>query len=84
MLSGLILREGEKPGRTVKELFFTAAAAPPGKTTACPPAPDWEVESLYAPTTRTLFVLVRPPGDSPSHPTPTGSFALPLVDGKCP
>ena len=84
MLSGLILREGEKPGRTVKELFFTAVPAPPGKTTACPPAPGWEVESLYAPTTRTLFVLVRPPGDAPSHGTPTGAFTLPLVDGRCP
>ena len=28
MLSGLILRDGDKPGRTVKDLFFTAIAAP--------------------------------------------------------
>jgi hypothetical protein len=83
MLSGLILREGDKPGRTVKDLFYTAVHAPDGKTTACPPAPGWDVESFYAPITRTLSVLVRPPGDAPSHPTPSGSFTLPLVDGEC-
>ncbi|HSP99060.1 MAG TPA: C25 family cysteine peptidase [Candidatus Dormibacteraeota bacterium] len=84
MLSGLILRDGDKPGRTVKELFFTAVRAPEGKTTACPPAPGWEVESMYAPLTRTLSVLVRPPGDTPTRPTPTGSFALPLAADRCP
>lgn len=84
MLSGLILREGDKPASTVKELFYTAVRAPEGKTRACPPAPGWDVQSFYAPITRTLSVLVRPPGDSPSHPTPTGSFALPLVDTQCP
>jgi hypothetical protein len=84
MLSGLILREGDKPARTVKELFFAAVPAPQGKTRACPPAPGWEVESMYAPLTRTLSVLARPPGDTPAHPTPAGTFALPLVADRCP
>jgi hypothetical protein len=84
MLSGLILREGDKPASTVKELFYTAVHAPEGKTNACPPAPGWEVESLYAPITRTLSVLVRPPGDSPARPTVSGSFALPLTADRCP
>ena len=84
MLSGLILREGDKPARTVKELFFTAIPAPAGKTRACPPAKDWEVQSLYAPLTRTLSVLARPPGDSPSHSTTSGTFTLPLVADRCP
>ena len=84
MLSGLILRDGDKPGRTVKDLFFTAIAPPAGKTRACPPAPGWDVESMYAPLTHTLSVLARPPGDTPSHPTPSGTFTLPLVGGQCP
>lgn len=84
MLSGLILRQGDKPARTVKELFFTAVAAPEGMTSACPPAPGWEVASLYAPRTRTLSVLARPPGDTPSTPAPAGSFTFPLVADHCP
>lgn len=84
MLSGLILRQGDKPARTVKELFFAAVPAPDAKTRACPPAPGWEVASLYAPRTRTLSVLARPPGDTPSTPAPAGSFTFPLVADHCP
>lgn len=84
MLSGLLLRDGDKPALTVKELFFTAVRAPAGSTRACPPAPGWDVQSFYAPMTRTLSVLARPPGELVSNPTPSGSFALPLVDGQCP
>lgn len=83
MLSGLILRDGDRPGRTVKELFYTAVTAPDGATRACPPAPGWTVESLYAPETRTLSVLARPPGDAPAQVAPAGTFALPLVAGEC-
>ena len=83
MLSGLILRDGDKPGRTVKELFFTAVTAPEGVTRACPPAPGWEVESFYAPATRTLSVLARPPGDAPAQLAPAGQFVLPLVAAEC-
>ena len=84
MLSGLILSDPGSPGRAVKELFFTAIAAPPGVTTACSPGNGWEVESLFAPATRTLFVLARPPGVSPSEPAPAGAVRLPLLAGACP
>ncbi|MDX2171398.1 MAG: C25 family cysteine peptidase, partial [Deltaproteobacteria bacterium] len=79
MLSGLILRAGEAPGREVKELFYTAIPAPPGVTAACPPAADWDVLSQYAPATRTLFLLARPPGDKPGSGAPAGTVTFPLV-----
>lgn len=82
-LSGLILSDPGSPGRTVKELFFTAVAAPPGITAACSPGNGWEVESLFAPATRTLFVLARPPGVNPAELAPAGSVNLPLVSGTC-
>jgi hypothetical protein len=84
MLSGLIVAEGNKPGRTVKELFFTTVTAPPGITAACSPGAGWEVQSLYAPATRTLSVLARPPGVRPSEVAPAGSVSFPLVTGACP
>ncbi|MBX3027767.1 hypothetical protein KF840_22965 [bacterium] len=84
MLTGLLLRDGDKPVLTVKELFFAVVHPPAGRTTACPPAAGWDVQSFYAPMTRTLSVLARPPGELVANPTPSGSFALPLVDGPCP
>jgi hypothetical protein len=78
MLSGLILRGGDAPGREVKELFFAAVPAPTGITAACA-APGWEVLSQYAAATRMLFVLARPPGDKPGAGAAAGSFAFPLV-----
>lgn len=79
MLGGLVLRAGDQPERTLKELFYTTLAAPSGVTAACPPAPGWEVISLYAPATRTLSVLARPPGDTAAQLVPAGTYPLPLV-----
>jgi hypothetical protein len=75
MLSGLILRDGDNRKRVVKQLFYEAVTAPPGVHAACPPAPDWDVVSLFAPHTRTLSVLARPAGPG----NPPGQFQLPLV-----
>ena len=79
MLSGLVLRDGDRPERQVKELFFDVLPAPADATAACPPAPGWEVVSLFAPNTRTLSVLARPLGDAPAQGAPAGTFRLPLV-----
>lgn len=86
MLGGLVLRDGDAPERRVKELFFTAIEVPPGVGAACAPNPDWQVVSQYAAATRTLSILVRPPGDALSAPAPAGTFALPLVShpSECP
>ena len=84
MLAGLISGHGDKQGRTLKELFFAAVTVPDGPTRACAPGPGWMVESLYAPATRTLSVLARPPGDSATEPAPAGRFVFPLVAGECP
>ncbi len=78
MLSGLILRQGDAPGRTVKELFFAAVQPPAGLTAACAPQ-GWEVVSLWAPDTYTLSVLARPPGDAPADLAKAGTFSFPLV-----
>jgi hypothetical protein len=79
MLSGLVLADPERPEREVKELFYAVVPAPPDAATACPPAPGWEVVSLFAPRTHTLSVLARPEGDTIGHPAPAGEFRLPLV-----
>ncbi len=79
MLSGLVLRDGDRPERQVKELFYDVLPAPAGVMAACPPAPGWEVVSFFAPHTRTLSVLARPQGDLPGAGAPTGEVALPLV-----
>lgn len=84
MLGGLILADGDRPGRTLKEFFFTALTAPEGVTAACSPGGGWEVQSLYAADTRTLFVLARPPGDTAAEAAPAGVVTLPLVAGACP
>jgi Peptidase family C25 len=82
MLAGLILRDGDRRERVLKQLFFEAVEAPPDATAACPPSAEWEVVSFFAPRTRTLSVLARPPG---SH-NPPGEFQLPLVadSARCP
>ena len=80
MLAGLILRAGDHRERVLKQLFFEAVAAPPGATAACAPSAEWEVVSFFAPRTRTLSVLARPPGPG----NPSGEFQLPLVSSRCP
>ena len=82
MLSGLILRDGARRERVLKQLFFAAVSAPPDLTAACPPAAGWEVVSFFAPRTRTLSVLARPPGPG----NPPGEFQLPLAadPSRCP
>jgi hypothetical protein len=86
MLSGLILRDGDRPERTLKELFYDAMPAPPQVAAACPPAPGWDVVSLFAPHTRTLSVLARPQGDKLGDDAPAGTFRFPLVSdaAACP
>jgi len=79
MLSGLILRDGDRPERELKELFYGVLPAPADVSAACAPALGWEVVSLLAPHTRTLFVLARPEGDTIGRATPAGDFQLPLV-----
>ena len=79
MLSGLILRDGDRPEREIKELFYGVVHAPSDVSAACAPAPGWEVISFLAPHTRTLSVLARPEGDTMGHPAPAGDFRLPLV-----
>lgn len=79
MLSGLILRDGDRPEREVKELFYDVLPAPAGILAACPPAAGWEVVSFFAPHTRTLSVLARPQGDTPGDASPAGEFRLALV-----
>ncbi len=79
MFGGLLLRDGDGAERTLKELFFGAFAAPLGVTAACPPAPGWEVVSLYAPATHTLSVLARPPGERAGESAAAQTYALPLV-----
>jgi hypothetical protein len=79
MLSALVLRDGEGPERTVKELFYDVLPAPTDVTTACPPADGWDVVSLFAPHTHTLSVLVRPQGDGLGDEAPAGEFRLPLA-----
>jgi hypothetical protein len=82
MLAGLILRSGERRERLLKQLFFAAVSAPADVTAACPPSPEWEVVSFFAPRTRTLSVLARPPGPG----NPPGEFQLPLAadTSRCP
>jgi hypothetical protein len=79
MLGGLLLSDGDRPERRLKELFYGAFVAPLGVTVACPPAPEWEVVSLYAPATHTLSVLARPPGERADESAAAGTYALPLV-----
>ena len=68
--------------RTVKDLFFDAFPAPAQITAVCPPTPNWDVVSFYAPRTRTLSVLARPPGPG----NPAGNFHLSLAanSAQCP
>jgi hypothetical protein len=82
MLSGLILRDGDRPEREVKELFYGVVPAPDDVRAACAPAPGWQVVSLLAPHTDTLFVLARPEGDTMGRGAPAGDFRLPLVSDQ--
>lgn len=79
MLSGLLLRDGERAELALKELFFDAFPAPAGVAAACPPAPGWDVISLFAPRTGTLSVLARPPGSALGRGAQPGDYRLPLV-----
>ena len=79
MLSGLVLHTDDRPEQLLKELFYRALPVRPGITAACPPLPGWEVVSLFAPSTQTLSVLVRPQNNQSTHAAPAGEFRLPLV-----
>lgn len=58
MVGGLLLRTDDT--RTLKDLYLTVRSSPPEVRAVCPPGPEWDVVSLYAPRTRTLTVLARP------------------------
>jgi hypothetical protein len=78
MLSGLILKDGDRTDRQVKDLYF-GVAAPPAPLRVCPPGQGWDVVSLYAPRTRTLSVLARPDWDVVESQGAHGTFILPVV-----
>ncbi len=86
MLSGLLLREAGTERRRVKELFFTAQQVDDDLRAVCAPRPGWDVVSLFAPRTRTLFVLARPDWKVMEQPGPGGTFTFPLAReaGDCP
>jgi hypothetical protein len=86
MLSGLLLREAGTKRRRVKELFFTAQQVDDDLRAVCAPRPGWDVVSLLAPRTRTLFVLARPDWKVMEQPGPGGTFTFPLARnaGDCP
>lgn len=75
MLSGLVVREGEQ--LRVKDLYFTAARV--SARAACAPASGWDVVSLYAPRTGTLFFLARPDWTLVHSAGRSGTFSFPLV-----
>ena len=79
MLSGLVLQASDRPERLLKELFYRTLPVRPGIIAACPPLPGWEVVSLFAPSTQTLSVLVRPQNDQSTHAAPAGDYRIPLV-----
>ncbi len=59
MLGGLLLRDGNRKERRLKELYFTVQEGN-HEGMVCVPGKGWNVVSLYAPRTRTLTVLARP------------------------
>jgi hypothetical protein len=79
MLGGLLLRTNDTAERRLKDVYFTAAATSPALRAACPPAPGWNVVSLFAPRSRTLTVLARPDWRFLNAP-PHGTFTFPLVE----
>lgn len=78
MLSGLILKDGERPERWVKDLYFTVQHTPPAASHVCPTG-EWNVVSLYAPETETLTVLARSAWDSVEQGEPAGEVSFRLV-----
>jgi hypothetical protein len=79
MLSGLLLREPGTEQRRLKELFFTAQRVDDGLRAVCAPRAGWEVVSMLAPRTRTLFVLARPDWKLMELPGPAGTFTFPMA-----
>jgi hypothetical protein len=77
MLSGLVLPDGDE--RWVKELYFTATPSRNSTTAACAPEPGWDVVSLHARRSGTLFFLARPDWTLIHTPSHAGTFSFPLV-----
>jgi hypothetical protein len=77
MLGGLLLVEGDR--RRLKELFFTAQQTSDAVRTACPPGPGWDVVSLRAPRSGTLFVRARPDWLLLERTKQHGKFSIPLA-----
>jgi hypothetical protein len=85
MLSGLLLREAGTERRRVKELFFTVQRVDDDLRAACRPAPGWDVVSMFAPRTRTLFILARADWKFMEKPGPGGTFTFTMAtdQGDC-
>jgi hypothetical protein len=77
MLSGLVLPDGDQ--RWIKELYFTATPSRDSTTAACAPDRGWDVISLYAPRSGTVFVLARPDWTLIHTSSHAGRFSFPLV-----
>jgi len=78
MLSGLILKEGEREERWVTDLYFTVQTTSPTARHVC--AEDgWTVVSLYAPETSTLTVLARSSWDHVIKAEPATEVTFRLV-----
>lgn len=78
MLSGLLLRQEGEEQRQVKELYFAAVETGPEQQAVCSPHEGWDLTTLYAPRTDTLFVLARPDWDILKVP-PHGKFTFTLA-----
>jgi hypothetical protein len=79
MLSGLILKDGERPERWVKDLYFTVQQTSRAASHVCPIG-DWNVVSLHAPQTGTLTVLVRSAWDHVDKGEPATEVRFRLVE----
>jgi len=79
MLSGLILKDGEREERWVKDLYFTVQSMPPGAKHVCPTG-DWNVVSLWAPETQTLTVLARSAWDDVDKGEPPTDVTFRVVE----
>jgi hypothetical protein len=79
MLGGLTLVEGDR--RRLKELFFAVAHVGGSAVAACAPDPAWDVASLFAPRSGTLFFLARPDWTELPPSARDETFSFPLVPG---
>lgn len=77
MLSGIVWRDPGEQRRSLRDLYFTVAHPTGNDTVACG-TEDWAVSSLYAPRSRSLFVLAQPKDYTPASQAKRQEVRFPL------